>query len=358
MITQLGYLQCVELPGELVAATIRNAGLSIYDDLGSRPGLLYDIETLESRLDAGLRGLNLEYPIRTRAKVAKEAVAEVLGYPVPSSFRKTQPRFPGQNLDVFVQAANNLQIWNEEVDPGRRYGLIRVGANHHVTAVRVLTGEAIALLDRTGTLTSKYQAKRRPGRDGSALVTPIDTGPMLAALNPRDKVDPRVLAEMASTKRPEPAAVLSIEALYRELRELEGVVIKDPGLIQERGRGIAFQRLVCERLGLGDYGDVGQFPDVLSQALEVKLQLSPTVDLGLVSPDSEAPAQEVGHGLRHCDIRYAIAYASRIDDEDLRIDSVVLVAGSAFFEEFQRFEGNVTNQKLQIPLPSGLFETE
>ena len=33
---------------------------------------------------------------------------------------------------------------------------------------------------------------------------------------------------------------------------------------------------------------------VLCQALEVKLQLSPTIDLGLVLPDSTAAAQELG----------------------------------------------------------------
>jgi hypothetical protein len=116
--------------------------------------------------------------------------------------------------------------------------------------------------------------------------------------------------------------------------------------------------LVCERLGLGMYADGGQFPDILCQVLEVKLQLSQTVDLGLVSPDSKSGAQEVGSGVRHCDSRYAVAYGSRVGDVRVRIDAIVLTTGADFFDEFQRFEGLIQNRKLQIPLPAELFETK
>ncbi len=81
--------------GEEIAARISVTGLSIYDDLSERLECVYDISTLEARLDRLLIGLNLDFPIRTRAKVAKQKVAEGLGYPVPPSFAKTRPRFPG-----------------------------------------------------------------------------------------------------------------------------------------------------------------------------------------------------------------------------------------------------------------------
>lgn len=132
----------------------------------------------------------------------------------------------------------------------------------------------------------------------------------------------------------------------------------DPGVTQDRARGVAFQQIVCQDLGLGEYGDVGQFPDILAQALEVKLQLSTTIDLGLVLPSSDEPAQELGHGLRHADARYAVAYGSRPASDRVRLDSVVVSTGNDFFTEFQRFEGNVQNRKLQIPLPRDLFDTE
>ncbi len=343
-------------PGDDIADRVSRSGRSIYDALADRPDCFYDLVTLELRLDALLGGLNLDYPIRTRAKIAKSTIAEILGYPVPRTFAKSRPRFPGQNLDVYVQMANNFQVWNEEVDPSRRYAFVRVDPAGIVTAVRVLSGEAVALLDRTGTLTSKFQAKRRAGSTGSKLVSPSDTAEFVAALHPHPDVSPGVLSQLSPSVRPRPGIVLPIAAVARRLSQLVGVVIDDPGFVQERSRGIAFQRLACRALGLGSYADAGQFPDILSQVVEIKLQTSPTVDLGLVSPDSTEPAQEVGHGLRHCDARYAVAYGSRTGGSTIRVDAIVVATGADFFDEFQRFEGLVQNRKLQIPLPPDLFE--
>ena len=59
---------------------------------------------LEKLLNDGLCGKSLTgLPLRTRSKIVKSAVCEALGYPVPKSFKRTQPRFPGQQLDVYVQ---------------------------------------------------------------------------------------------------------------------------------------------------------------------------------------------------------------------------------------------------------------
>lgn len=336
---------------------IRESGRTIYDDVSDAPELIYDIADLEERLNALLAGEVWNFPIRTRSKVAKEAVAAAMGYPVPPSFKKTQPRFPGQNLDISVQMADNLQIWNEEVDPNRRYALIRVLNDGTVTRVRVVTGEVIALWDRTGTLTSKYQAKRSGDIQGSKLVSPLDTPPFIGAFAPSD-VSAAVLAATSPTSRPIRGSVLPIAQVHNRLLRLVGTEFVDPGVTQDRSRGIVVQQLACEALGLGEYGDVGQFPDVLCQALEVKLQLSPTIDLGLVLPDSTDAAQELGPGLGHADARYSVLYGSRIADDRIRIDAVVTSTGSAFFTEFQRFEGNVQNKKLQIPLPRDLFEAE
>ena len=87
---------------------ISESGLSIYDSLDDRHDLFIPAKELESILDESLRGLNLDYPGKTRSKVAKQKVCQALGYPVPSSFSKTQPRFPGQNFDTYVQKANNF----------------------------------------------------------------------------------------------------------------------------------------------------------------------------------------------------------------------------------------------------------
>ncbi len=89
---------------------IRDSRLTIYDSLHDRPDLFIDHRSLEKLLNRTLRGLSLDYPLRTRSKVLKAAVCSALGYPIPIRFSRTQPRFPGQNFDTYVQKANNLQI--------------------------------------------------------------------------------------------------------------------------------------------------------------------------------------------------------------------------------------------------------
>ena len=346
------------LPGSEIADAIRASGITIYDSLEEQPGLVYDIDLLEARLNAGLTGLRLDGPLRTRGKRAKEIVAELLGYPIPATFKRTQPRFPGQHLDIFVQKSLNLQIWNEEADATRRYALIRVDAFDIVTRVRVLTGSAIAEYDRTGTLTSKYQAKRKPEHKGSLLVTPLDTDLLRAVLQPVDQLTDEQLQSISPIARPVPALVLSIATVYERLASLVGTVLVDPGELQDRARGVALQRAICTILGLGDYADVGQFPDILSQALEVKLQMSPTIDLGLVAPSSGEPAEELGDDLRHCDVRYAVVYGEPAPPAGVLVTGVVVATGEHFFDEFQLFGGLVQNRKLQIPLPASIFEAE
>ena len=115
-------------------ALIRASGLSIHDELPRKPKLFIPAVALESLIGEALIGIELKYPLRTRSKKVKQAVCRALGYPVPTSFKKVQPRFLGQNFDTYVQKSDNLQIWNEEVSPSRRYVLIRLDSTDVVTS--------------------------------------------------------------------------------------------------------------------------------------------------------------------------------------------------------------------------------
>lgn len=345
----------LSVPGSLFRDRIASSGITIYDRLSTHDPRFLAVADLEGVLREVLVGTSLRYPIRTRAKRAKAAVCKALGYPVPRSFKKTRPRFPSQNLDVYVQKSDNLQIWNEEVAPERRYVLIRLDSNDVVVGVRVLTGETIARFDRTGTLTSKYQAKRKNTLASSALVSPDDTENFRGLLAPQDQVSEEVLATLSPVAAPQRGAVLSIGTVWARLQTLVGCVIADPGIDQERNRGAELHRHVCAALGLHSYRDEGQFPDVPCQGVEVKLQTSPTIDLGLVSPDSEDGVQELGPGLRHCDMRYAVFYAAKPVAGTVSLQGVVVSTGKDFFTTFRRFGGLVQNRKLQIPLPRDLF---
>lgn len=334
---------------------IRSSGLSIYDLLPKDSPLFVPTKELERILDEGLRGLSTTgLPLRTRSKVVKRAVCKALGYPVPASFRKCKPhaRFPGQNFDTYVQASDNLQIWNEELKPRRRYVLIAVGSDDRVWKVKVVTGAMLAKLDTTGTLTQKYQARFIAGDSDRELVTIEDTKYLMPLIGPED-----ITLASEPTNEPVAGTVLPIRAVFDRLCPLIGKSFANVGQDQERNRGAELHRLVCGAVGFQNYADDGQFPDVRNQLLEVKLQTSPTIDLGLVEPASTEPLDldelPVGAVL-HCDVRYAI-FGGRVDGGQVTLTSLVLATGEAFFTRFPRFEGRVLNKKIQIPLPRGFF---
>gem|GEM_PF-460072 len=286
---------------------IRAWGGGIYESIPiGHPDLWIPTPYLEVLLNGGLCGLNLTgYPLRTRSKIVKSAACEALGYPVPKTFKKTQPRFLGQQFDTYTQKSNNLQIWNEELSPTRRYAVIRLSDDDIVLRVKVVNGQTLAMHDTTGTITTKYQANISPGRSTHELVSALDTSDM----QPYAKSDVRSFPSVRPTDEPDPDTLLPIAEVFRRLSPLVGQSFRDPGTDQERNRGAALHERVCRALGYDQYGDSGQFPDIRHQLLEVKLQTSPTIDLGLVLPNSIAPldTNRIGkHQPRHCDTRYAL----------------------------------------------------
>lgn len=342
--------------GKDYSTTIAASGLSIYDpiEIGD-PELWVPTPELETLLDARLRGISLAgLALRTRSKVVKEHVCRALGYPVPPSFRKTQPRFVGQMFDTYAQKANNLQVWNEELSPTRRYVILRVDESDQIARVKVVNGEELAQLDTTGTLTQKYQARLVPRDTTEELISPSDTD----AIIPHVRAGANLAEHVSPIDHPAHGLLLPIAEIFDRLRGALGRTFVDAGWDQERNRGAALHRIVCELLGYADYRDDGRFPDVRNQLLEVKLQTSPTIDLGLVRPASEEPLdvpQIAGTQVRHCDVRYALFYAIT-DGAEVTLTHVYLTTGASFFDRFPQFGGKVLNKKLQIPLPSDFFD--
>lgn len=291
--------------------------------------------------------------LRTRSKIVKAKVCEVLGYPVPPSFKKTRPRFFGPVFDTYVQTSDNLQVWNEELSPTRRYVLLRPDAKGNIVRVRVVIGTDLALLDKTGRLTQKYQAQLNPGKALTELISAADTETLQPCLSSARR------RKFTSSPIDYPTAdcLLSIAAVFDRLKGLVGRSFPDAGIAQERNRGAGLHRLVCKALGYPNYKDDGRFPDVRNQLLEVKLQTSPTIDLGLVTPASEAPLDVPKIGkiqIRHCDVRYAL-FCGETDGVTVILTRFYLTTGKDFFTRFPPFQGKVLNKKLQIPLPRDFF---
>lgn len=337
-------------------SNISLSNLTIYDQIQTGDTQYWlTSEELSAVLNERLTGVSFGgLAIRTRSKVAKELVCEALGYPVPRSFVKCQPRFTGQMFDTYVQKSNNLQVWNEELDVERRYVIIRADENDIITKVKVISGSDLASLDTTGTLTQKFQARLTPSNHQMELISKLDTLNVQNTLS----LSPIDLSIDSPVSQPECGKILPIDECFRKLSSIVGRSFQDAGRIQERNRGAALHALVCEALGYSDYRDNGQFPDVKHQLLEVKLQTSPTIDLGLVCPDSQAllDIEQVGfQQIKHCDVRYAIFYGY-IDNGLVHITNLYLTTGEDFFSRFEQFGGKILNKKIQIPLPRNFFE--
>jgi hypothetical protein len=330
---------------------IVKSGLSIYDEVPAH--LLIPNDALESILQIALRGKSLiGLPPRTRSKVVKESVCKALGYPVPASFIKTQPRFKGQDFDIYIQKANNLQIWNEEVSPKRRYVLIQA-LDDKIARVKILNGDQIAKLDKTGTLTIKYQATMIPGSDPAELISKTDTKRMLSLVN--EKAD---LSKSSPTDHPTRQTILSIRSLFDCLKELVGQTIVDTGSDQDRNRGAVLHKLICAALNYSSFHDNGSYPDILNQLLEVKLQTSPTIDLGKALPNSTEIVDAIhidDTNIRYCDVRYALFYGVN-GSKGIKLTHCYLATGQDFFDRFPQFQGRTVNKKIQLPLPRNFFD--
>lgn len=342
--------------GKDYVAAIAASGLQIHDpiEVGDE-NLWIPAPDLEAILDLALVGITgLDVPIRTRSKLVKEHVCRALGYPVPKSFKKTQPRFLGQLFDTYAQGANNLQVWNEELSATRRYVILRIEDADRISRVKVVNGEELAKLDATGTLTQKYQARLHLNQATEELIADQDTD----VLRPHVRAGANLSDKTSPIDYPAHGLLLPISEIFDRLKGAVGRSFPDAGRNQERNRGAALHRIVCELLGYANYRDDGRFPDVRNQLLEVKLQTAPTIDLGLVRPNSVEPldlSQIDGTQVRHCDVRYALFYA-KTDGANVTLTHFFLTTGERFFSRFPQFGGKVLNKKLQIPLPSGFFD--
>ena len=347
------HLLCTE--GENIVMASANAKLysnathSIYDEVDE--SLLIPSSELEILLKRKLVGLKLgDYPIRTRSKVVKTAICEAIGYSIPATFRKTKPRFPAQNFDVYTQKSLNVQIWNEEVDPKRRYVFVRTDDSSIVTTVRIISGEELARLDKTGTLTHKYQATMRHFGE-NRLFAEYDT-PNVSEWLSKSRLD---LSSTLPIRSPSAGQLLPIADIYKRLLPLVGTTIDYIDAHQERNRSAALHAQICTMLGYGEYADDGQYPDIVHQLIEVKLQTSPTIDLGMHSPlDEEVLLKADNKTFTSKDVRYVI-FDAKVYSGNILLDNLYVINGEHFTEAFPLFQGKVQNKKLQIPLPRDFF---
>ena len=333
---------------------IRNAGLTIHSPITiGDPNLWIPDEHLEYLLNEGLRGRHTESAIKTRSKTIREWICAILGYPIEKSFPRKRPKFTGQNFDVYAQQSNNFQVWNQEISPQRRYVIVGIDASHIIHTVKVINGAELSLLDRTGKVTTKFQARFGIPNGNCELISDSDTQNLSPYLSQEDFIPSQ---NTSPINLPIAQQILPISEIHSRLSTLVGKSFVDPGVTQERSRGAGLHSLVCEALGYSSYADDGRFPDIKNQVLEVKLQTSPTIDLGIVCPNSsEGIGFPVGvTPIQHNDTRYAVFYA-QTNNSYVTITNLVVTTGRDFFSRFQQFQGNVMNGKIQMSLPNDFY---
>jgi hypothetical protein len=103
------------------------------------------------------------------------------------------------------------------------------------------------------------------------------------------------------------------------------------------------------------FADAGTYPDILNQLIEIKLQTSLTIDLGLHSPNDNKLIFASGKKQFFSgDIRYAIIRGC-IKRDVVLITSLYMVTGEEFTKYISLFGGKVQNAKIQISLPQNFF---
>ena len=118
-----------------------------------------------------------------------------------------------------------------------------------------------------------------------------------------------------------------------------------------KNRGQALERKVASLLGYSERDSlVGGYPDIYNQALEVKVQDSPTIDLG-----KETPANPIvifdNLPITTEDIRYLIALTN---PKTFVIEGIILVPGKELENIFNMVNG--TSFKCQRSIPMSFFD--
>ena len=318
---------------------------------------------------------------RTDGSNIRKLVAQTLqSHPLPpSSFpgsytivppkQKGVPSIIREYIDTYIVTTGdsyNLQVWNRnpsgkavqvEYSSGEplsatdvRFVMIRVDPDaQEIRSVIVMSPEYIVeKFGRFGKPTKKYQliissrAREEILKEDPPLLFYPDTS-TLAGLVTHTFTPPRKSMHDA----PDAGEVLSLEVLRdRLVGKMIGTTI---GAAETKKRGQALESLVAQHLGYKPRENellAGGYPDIRNQALEVKVQDSPTVDLGKFTPQFEERVEE-GLGITTGDIRYLLALT---EERSGIVRGIVLCPGSRLGDHFSYVADESYKCQRSIPM--------
>jgi len=322
---------------------------------------------------------------RTDGSNARKLIAETLeqhalpplahpgSYVVMPQKGKGVPRILREYIDTYIVTTGdsyNLQVWNRNPASNSvqieysseekllakdvRFVFLRVNPDtQEIRSVLILTPKYIeAKFGKFGKPTIKHQM----------LITPR-TRELILRNNPPIIFYPDTprVAEIVSNKgivvfgsihdEPIPRAIISLEVLKgRFVNEIVGAKLDDAAT---KNRGQALELLVSHLLGYAPNEKellAGGYPDIRNQALEVKVQDSPTVDLGMFSPEFEENVPACPE-MTTLDIRYLIALTKKHTGA---VEGLILCPGSKLGEHFSYVSD--ISFKCQRSIPMRFFD--
>lgn len=298
-------------------------------------------------------------------------LADEADYEVLTEKGKGIPRILPEFLDTCIITNNkdyNMQVWNRIPDSDMplirytnssdvltckdvRYLLIKV-ENNMIVSILLLTPEYITRhFGKFGVPTIKHQLIINPKKRKEIIDASI---PILFKNDERlifNKMSNIEITTLDSIHdEPIMEKIIRIEDIFEIVKnEIIGFELKNTST---KLKGQELEKLVSEKLGYRISEDdlmVGGFPDLPSQLLEVKVQESPTVDLGKYSPQIEKTIFP-NLGVTTLDIRYLIVLS---DSSSGRIEGAVLCPGK-FLGEYFTYVAN-KSYKCQRTIPAHFF---
>lgn len=289
-------------------------------------------------------------------------------YEIVPPKQKGVPAFLREYIDTYIVTTGNmynLQVWNRNPNSASvqvdlkngetllasdvRFVLGKINTDNCIESIVVMTPDYIEnRFGKFGKPTVKQQLiisnKKREDiiRDGSMVITDSNL-PKEVLANGDETINFDV------SIKDEPQKVLPIEIIDKRITD-KLIGEKLDISLSTKQRGQQLERLVAYQLGYRGIQDSleGGYPDIRNQMLEVKVQDSPTIDLGKYSPQFE---EQINDNFTTRTIRYLIALTNAVDGA---IDGLIMCPGEELGKSFTYVAEK--SFKCQRSIPMSFFE--
>lgn len=336
----MDYIEIGKIPprNKLVMSTPEELANRLQSLIGTKIEL-----TGKSRTDgSNFRKLVTEHLL---SNYIPEAATE---YEIVPPKQKGVPSFLREYVDTYIVTTGNsynLQVWNRNPNSASvqvylegeesllasdvRFVLGKISSDGTIEAIVIMTPDYIEkTFGKFGKPTIKQQLiisnKKRDEiiKNHSLVVDDISLS--------KDVIDEKCKEIPANSSiKDDPEKVLPLSYIDEQITEsLIGERLDISLSTKQRGQQL--ERLIAYMLGYKKQQEMldGGYPDIRNQMLEVKVQDSPTIDLGRYSPQFE---ENINDAFTTRTIRYLIALTNAVNGS---IDGVVLVPGEELGKNF------------------------